>query len=311
LKEAHSPPLSPASASLPRYQRTAPSAGSVSSLIFSLLTRFYRLAACSPDLRGAAVVAFQPIGDFLRPNAHWHALVLEGGFAPDGRFLFLPIHDTQKLLEAFRRALLKLLLSKGLISEDFATTLLCWRHSGFSTNSHVRIGAQDHAARSGLAQYIARAPLSLAKLTYIPQEATVLYSSEFNPAIGDSKREWTALDFIADATLARLVPPWTARPRAIPGTGFVPPHGVRLIRFFGLYSSRSRWRWPDWQYLTRHAPAGWKKTHGGGDAEPSPQPSCPSVPEASCRSAWAKLIAKVYEVDPLVRPKCSTDYVWR
>jgi hypothetical protein len=128
----------------------------------------------------------------------------------------------------------------------------------------------------------------LAKLTYIPQEATVLYSSEFNPAIGDSKREWTALDFIADATL------------------FIPPQGVRLIRFFGLYSSRSRWRWPDWQYLARHAPAGWKKTHGAGDAEPSPQPSCPSVPEASCRSAWAKLIAKVYEVDPLVCPRCSS-----
>ena len=62
------------------------------------------------------------------------ALVLEGGFTPDGRFLFLPILDTQKLCEAFRRALLKLLLSRGLISEDFATTLLCWKHSGFSVD---------------------------------------------------------------------------------------------------------------------------------------------------------------------------------
>jgi hypothetical protein len=160
-------------------------------------------------------------------------------------------------------------------------------------DARVRIGAQDHAARIGLAQYIARAPLSLAKLTYLPQEAAVRYSSEFNPAVGDSTKVWTARDFIADATLARLVPPWTARPRAIPGTGFIPPQAVRLIRFFGLYSSRSRWRWPDWQHVARHAPAGWKKTHGGSDAAPAPQPSCTSVPCSSCRSAWAKLIAKV------------------
>jgi hypothetical protein len=121
----------------------------------------------------------------------------------------------------------------------------------------------------------------LAKLTYLPSQATVRYSSAFNPAIGDSNREWSARDFIADATL------------------FIPPQGVRLIRFFGLYFSRSRWRWPDWEHLSRHA-------HEGSDAEPSPQPSCPSVPESSCRSAWAKLIAKVYEVDPLVCARCGS-----
>jgi hypothetical protein len=145
-------------------------------------------------------VAFQPFGDFLRANAHWHALVLEGGFTPDGRFLFLPLHDTQKLTEAFRRALIKLLLSKGLISEHFAATLLCWRHSGFSIDRQVPIAAQDHPARIALAQYIARAPLSLVKLTYLPAEATVRYCSDFNPAIGDSTKVWNARDFIADAT---------------------------------------------------------------------------------------------------------------
>jgi hypothetical protein len=79
-------------------------------------------------------VAFQPFGDFLRPNAHWHALVLEGDFTPDGQFLFLPIHDTWKLTEAFRHAMMKLFLSKGLITEEFASTLLCWKNSGFSVD---------------------------------------------------------------------------------------------------------------------------------------------------------------------------------
>ena len=51
-----------------------------------------------------------------------------------------------------------------------------------------------------------------------------------------------------------------------------------------------------------HAPVGWKETHEGSQAEPSPHLSSPSVPESSCRSAWAKLIAKVYEVDPMLFP---------
>ena len=85
-----------------------------------------------------------PFRDFLRPNAHWHALVLEGGFSPDGRFLFLPIHDTQKLTEIFRRAV---------ISGGFASALLCRRHTGISVDNRVRIGAEDHTARFALAQY--------------------------------------------------------------------------------------------------------------------------------------------------------------
>ena len=40
-----------------------------------------------------------------------------------------------------------------------STTLLHWKHSGFSVNNSVRIGAEDHKARIALAQYIARPPL--------------------------------------------------------------------------------------------------------------------------------------------------------
>jgi hypothetical protein len=158
-------------------------------------------------------------------------------------------------------------------------------------DQRVHIGAQDHAARIALAQYIARPPLALAKLTYLPDEATVRYHSAFNPAIGDSLKVWRARDFIPDATL------------------FIPPQGVRLIHYYGLYASRSRRcgcppegrKWPQWDHVARHTPRGWKQAHGVNDTEPSPQPFSPSAPQSSCRSAWARLIAKVYEIDPLGR----------
>jgi len=72
----------------------------ISSLILSLTTDFYR-AAARTIIRSAAVVAYQLFGDLLRFNSHWHALILEGGFDAEGQFVFLSIHDTQKLTELF------------------------------------------------------------------------------------------------------------------------------------------------------------------------------------------------------------------
>ena len=54
------------------------------------------------------------------------------------------------------------------------------------------------------------------------------------------------------------------------------------------------------------APVGWKDSHAQRlltDASTKTQ----SVPQRTCRSAWARLIAKVYEIDPLVRPRCASE----
>jgi len=87
---------------------------------------------------------------------------------------------------------------------------------------------------------------------------------------------------------------------------FIPQQGVRLIHYYGLYASRNRWKWPQWDHIVRHAPRGCKEAHGIGGTDPSTQPSSPSVPQSSCRSAWARLIAKVYEIDPLICTRCSS-----
>ena len=163
--------------------------------------------------------------------------------------------------------------------------MLCWKNSEFSVDNKVRLNGDDHKTRVALAQYIARAPLSMDKLSYLPSQGTVRYTSDFNPAIGDTIRVWDACDFIAAATL------------------FIPPQGVRLIRYFGLYSSRSRWKWPLWAHVVRHAPQGWKEAHDTEHkSSPTHSSSC-TVPESACRSAWARLIAKVYEID-LVGGSC-------
>jgi len=41
-------------------------------------------------------------------------------------------------------------------------------------------------------------------------------------------------------------------------------------------------------------------------SEPTPNKTL-TVPRRACRSAWARLIAKVYEVDPLICPRCGSE----
>jgi hypothetical protein len=207
------------------------------------------------------------------------ALILEGGFDPNGQFYFLPIHDTARLAQLLRQRTIGLFLKLGLITEQFSETLLCWRHSGFSVDNSVRLDGSDHTARQALAQYIARAPLSLQKLTYDRAGGKVRYHTSFNPYFKQNTSLWSAPDFIAHLTQ------------------FIPPGGVRYIHYYGLYSSRCKARWPRLPYIARVAPQGWRQSHAE-PMTPHAEASEPTtVSHAACRSAWAKLIAKVYEID--------------
>jgi hypothetical protein len=235
------------------------------------------------------VLGFQPFGSALRHNPHFHALILEGGFDPDGQFYYLPIHDTARLTQLLRQRTIGLFLKLGLISEPFAETLLRWRHSGFSVNNAVRLEAGDHRARQALAQYIARAPLSLQSLVYDAAGARILYRTSYNPYFKQNTTLWNATDFIA--ALTQFIPPW----------------GVRHIHYFGLYSSRCKARWHRWPHVARVAPTGWKNSHPEQVPVDAGLSQTLAVPQRACRSAWAKLIAKVYEVHPLICARCGSE----
>jgi hypothetical protein len=163
---------------------------------------------------------------------------------------------------------------------------LCWRHSGFSVDNSVRLDGGDHKARQALAQYIARAPLSLQKLSYDRPGGKVIYHTAYNPYFKQNTTLWDAMDFIA--ALTQFVPPLPRYPAEL---------GVRCIHYYGLYSSRCKGRWQRLPHVARVAPAAWKDSHPHElPCEPTPNKTL-TVPQGACRSAWARLIAKVYEID--------------
>ena len=75
-------------------------------------------------------------------------------------------------------------------------------------------------------------------------------------------------------------------------TQHIPDPGEHLIRYYGFYSNKS-------QGL---------RTQGQAQAAPAAAPNSASAPSAKqARKRWAALLKQVYEVDPLLCPKCGAE----
>jgi hypothetical protein len=227
----------------------------------------------------------QTLGQFAVWNPHWHTIVLEGGFDRSDRFFFIPLGANEALTEIWRRAVVALFLDKGLLNPNFAQTLLKWCHSGFSIESGTRIYDKD--ARRSLSQYIVRAPLSLRMIEWDQDQDTVTWKAPQKGYFKGTQRHFSCLDFIAQLTL------------------HIPPRGKHLLRRYGLYSSRGRGTWKGRPALASRAPQYWY----GRQAGPPPAAEEPTevhdVSASERRKAWARLLAMIYDVDPLCCPVCG------
>ena len=147
------------------------------------------------------VLAYQSAGEFLRFNPHFHCLVLEGGFDENGRFVHIPLGNLNRMSEYFRRVIIKFFLKKELISAKIATSLINWRHSGFSIDASVHIPAGSSKTRKALSQYIARPPLSLKKISIEEnKEATVVYYTSDNDFFKGKIESFPVTRFLLELT---------------------------------------------------------------------------------------------------------------
>jgi hypothetical protein len=168
----------------------------ISKMIFKLINKFYNLAACKSITTGCAL-CYQSYGDLLRFNSHFHGVFLEGGFDKDGNFIFIPIHDTTKLTQSFRKMIVRYFYGKGLITKSFAQTLLSWKNSGFSINNSFRIYGSEQKKIESIGQYLTRAPISLQKIEYIKTKGKVLLHTKYNEYFKENLKLLKAEDFIA------------------------------------------------------------------------------------------------------------------
>ena len=159
-----------------------------------------------------------------------------------------------------------MLFSKGKVTEDLVNMLLSWRHSGFNVFCGPRILPGKEQAIENLARYIIRASFSQERMTYVFEESKVFYQSKD----GKKERVFDALEWLAAMC------------------SHVPNKGEQMVRYYGYYSNVTR---------------GKRKQEDQDGLIP-----CILEPDRSSkeyRKNWARLIQKIYEVDPLTCPKCS------
>jgi hypothetical protein len=143
--------------------------------------------------------------------------VADGGFLPDGNFMLLPREiDIEKAESLFRQKALLMLLHEGRITRLTVERLLTWQHSGFNVHAGEPVEPEEKQRREHLARYLARAPLALDKLTYLPEEGKVLYGPRHDTKL------FHPLDFLAELTQ------------------HIPDHYEHRVHYYGNYSSRVR-----------------------------------------------------------------------
>jgi hypothetical protein len=105
--------------------------GDIARVAAHTVTAAIRALTGERDLGVGIVACLQTHGSLANWHPHLHLLVTDGGFRADGRFVTWPAHDTERLTEAFRRAVLRLFVRLELFNEDQAQGMLQWPHSGF------------------------------------------------------------------------------------------------------------------------------------------------------------------------------------
>ncbi|MDP6673822.1 MAG: transposase [Gammaproteobacteria bacterium] len=225
-----------------------------------------------PGGQPAFILYVQTFGDLVTFNPHIHALVADGVFMPSGTFRVLPPLASDVLTEALRHKVLACLCAEGRLDPDMVGRMLKWRHSGFSVHNQVRVQAGDADGRRRLARYMIRNPFALAKMTYDPKTTMVIYRSQLHATLKRNYQLMPALKWL------RLL------------LNHVPDKYEHLVRYYGYYSNRSRGA----RRLAE--PQGEQHVQVTVDDRP---------PDRRCKATWARLIQKVYEVDPLECPNCG------
>jgi hypothetical protein len=256
-----------------------------------------------------AVAFLHRAGSSLNEHPHLHSAVTDGVFASNenGQAVFFPATDLtadtiRSLQEKLRSRVLRYLERRGCIDPIDVDDMLAWEHEGgFSLDGSVHIDDWDRAALERLTRYCARPPFSSGRLGQL-DDHTVAYNL---PRPTPDGRTCLFMDPIE--LLRRLA-------------ALIPPPRTHLVRYFGVLAPNAALReqviqtaGPSPALLDRlkHA-AECMGIHDQAAEDDTPEPpdetEFPKPKEKPRRASylWAMLIARIYEVLPLLCPRCGS-----
>ncbi len=143
------------------------------------------------------------------------------------------------------------------------------------------VEANEARTTERLARYLTRAPVALGKVH--PQaDGRIKLLTPPDPSSGRDHKHFDALDWIHAITTQ------------------IPDARQHMVRYYGAYANRARKLYRPVEGPVP-APVGEPAEVGAGprDAE--------AAWKRTRRQAWARLLARIYEVDPLVCPRCGEE----
>jgi len=92
----------------------------------------------------------------------------------------------------------------------------------------------------------------------------------------------------------------------------LPPQRVQLVRRYGVYAGKVRKQWQERPNIYCLVPESWQKGHPSVSKivhtilqENTKTVQAPDAWSKLRKQSWARLLQKVYEVDPFICPKCQ------
>jgi hypothetical protein len=182
--------------------------------------------------------------------------------------------ELDKIVTNIRKKLTRRICRLGCIQPEAAEAMLDWKNSGFSLHKEVVIYPRDRKGLERLLGYCSRPAISLKRLIYAAKSKIVLYRAEQRNGRPEILT-MTPVDFLRRWGL--LMPP---------------PH-KNLVHYYGALAPRSRIR----PLLAAGAKKEVKRIIAEEGAEKL---------KNKARS-WAACLARVFEVFPLICPKCNLE----
>ncbi len=250
---------------------------------------------CRCRSRLGAVVFIHRFGALLNTHFHYHYIVVDGVFDADaeGGVVFHPASGLDataigEVQAAVRRRLLRAVERRGLLSPEEAQIMAAWEHGGgFSVGAGVRIEAHERAGLERLLRYSARPAFALERLREIDPGHLVYESVKPGPG----------------GSVSLLLTPMQLLDRL---AALIPPPRRHRHRYIGVLAPNSPLR----AAVTALArPVGEVIAPAAADATPhtEPTPQVETTHRKAARYAWALLLARIYEVLPLLCPQCGGD----
>jgi len=286
-------------------------------LLRALSATLKEASPTAPETAAMGAVSFlHRFGSSLNPHPHFHLCVVDGLFEriegeenqdSSSQTDKLRFHEatalTRELLERLqhtvRSRVLRHFRRHGLLEPHDAEDMLTWDHGGgFSLDASVRIEATDREGLERLIRYCARPPFALDRLHLVGGRSDqILYLLSKPDPAGLTALRLSALEFLE--RLATILPPPRIHRHRYHGV-FAPNAPLRpLVTARAHQDNALAVQVPDPGLPLSPTPS-----------PPHPEPASAEAPTPDTAhirpSKWAALLARIYEVFPLVCPTCNT-----